>query len=224
MALIISAMENLICHDSWLEQQQRWHVREMSIVKYYASEALQELTLRAINVFGGYGVCKEYEVERCRREAVALPLYGGTSEIQWYIIARELLDSLDGQGHADYRARDERWQAEVELRCTDPALRAQAAAVRRGDTRLWTAVEQVATLDHPVPFQRHLAELATSLAVARVLLWQASAPGADELERQLSAWAVDLLDDRAAVSCARIVRGEDRAGLKGAVVDKICGQ
>ena len=224
MALIISAMENLICHDSWLEQQQRWHVREMSIAKYYASEALQELTLRAINVFGGYGVCKEYEVERCRREAVALPLYGGTSEIQWYIIARELLGSLDRQGNADYRVRDQRWQTEVEQRCTDPALRAQADAVRRGNARLWTSAEQVATLDDAVPFHRHLADLATSLAVARVLLWQASAPGADELDRQLSAWAVDLLEDRAAVTCARIARGEDRAGIKGVVSEMIRGR
>ena len=223
MALIISAMENLICHDSWLEQQGRWHVREMSIVKYYASEALQELTLRAINIFGGYGVCKEYEVERCRREAVALPLYGGTSEIQWYIIARELLDSLAGQGHADYRARDDRWQAAVEQRCAGPELDAQAGVVRRANAQLWTAVEQVAGLDHPIPFHRHLAELATSLAVARVLLWQASAPGADDLDRQLSAWSADLLADRAARSCARIVEGEHRAGVKGAVIGRIRG-
>ncbi len=224
MALIISATENLICHDSWLEHQGRWHVREMSVAKYYASEALQELTLRAINVHGGYGVCKEYEVERCRREAVALPLYGGTSEIQWYIISRELLDSLDGAGHADYRARDERWQAEVEKRCDTPELERLATVVRESDAFLWESVELVASLDNQAPFHRHLAELAVSLAAARVLLWQASAPGADALDRQLSAWAADLLEDCVTVCCGRIAEREDRAGVKAAVYRAIMGE
>ena len=223
MALIISATENLICHDSWLEHQQRWHVREMSVTKYYASEALQELTLRAINVFGGYGVCAEYGVERCRREAAALPLYGGTSEIQWYIIARELLESLATRGHADYAARDERWHQELEQRCAGPELSARAEEVRRANGQLWQAARQVAAQDDPAPYHRHLAELATSLAVARVLLWQASAPGADRLDQELSAWAVDLLADQVAVSCERIVRGEHRAGAKAAVSEMIRG-
>lgn len=149
------------------------------------------------------------------------PELGGTSEIQWYIIARELLNNLGGQGHADYRARDDRWQAEVELRCTEPALDAQAEVVRRANAQLWTAMERVSALDQPIPYYRHLAELATSLAVARVLLWQASAPGAEELDRQLSAWAMDLLADRAARSCARVVEGEHRAGLKEVVTGLI---
>ena len=217
MARIISATENLICHDSLLEQQGRWHVREMSITKYYASEALQQLTSRAINVFGGYGVCQEYEVERCRREAVALPLYGGTSEIQWYIISRELVGSLDGSGQADYRARDERWQTQLEQRCSDDELGACIARVRAAGLQLWTAVELVATLEHPAPYYRHLADLATSLMVARVLLWQATAEQAGELERQLGIWATDRLEQRARVAAERIVTGQDRSALKAAL-------
>ncbi len=218
MALIISAMENLICHDSWLEHRGDWHVREMSVTKYYASEALQELTQRAINVFGGYGVCKEYEVERCRREAVALPLYGGTSEIQWYIIARELLDSLAGQGHADYRARDAARQAELTRRCAgDATLEDLASRVGRAQEQLWQAVELVITMDDAEPYHRHLADLDTALAVARVLLWQASEADTGELERHLAAWSADLLEDRAAISCQRIVQRQGRAEAKAAV-------
>ena len=218
MALVISAMENLICHDSWLEHRGEWHVREMSVTKYYASEALQELTQRAINVFGGYGVCKEYEVERCRREAVALPLYGGTSEIQWYIIARELLDSLAGKGHADYRARDEEQQAELARRCAgDEGLGELARRVGRAHDQLWQAAELVLTMDDAERYHRHLADLATALAVARALMWQASAEDAGPLERHLGAWAVDLLEDRVNLSCQRIVQREGRADAKAAV-------
>lgn len=220
MALIISAMENLICHDSFLEHQGQWHVLEMSVAKYYASEALQELTLRAINIFGGYGVCKDQEVERCRREATALPLYGGTSEIQWLIISRELIGELDHTSHAPYRARYEQRAQQLERRCQGP-LEGPARRANAAQQRLWRAVEAVAAKSDPIPLHRHLAELAVSLAVAQALLWQASSNTADDLDRELSLWAVDQLEDRAAVCCGRIHGDVRRASLHRAVVDRL---
>jgi alkylation response protein AidB-like acyl-CoA dehydrogenase len=222
MALTISTMEHLICLDSSLEHRKEWHVREMSFAKYYCSEALQELTLRAVNVFGGYGVSRDHVVERCRREALALPLYGGTSEIQWYIIARELLDSVAGQAHVDYRARDAALAQELAARCaTNARLAALAKRVTAVQEQLWQAVERVAADPDPTPFHRHLTELATALAGAQVLLLQASAPEADALEQELAAVAVDRLEDRAAVSCGRIDAGCHRRALKRAVRERL---
>ena len=215
MALAIATMEHLICVDSRLEQLGRWHVREMSQAKYYCSEALQELTLRAINVHGGYGCSRDYVVERCRREAVALPLYGGTSEIQWYIIARELLESLAGRAKADYRARDAELCAELERRCPGEPLAGIARRVRAATEGLWRAVEQVAALEAPSPFHRHLTELSTALAGAQALVLGASAGG--ELELELARVAVDRLEDRADWTRARVEARVDRSELKRVV-------
>jgi hypothetical protein len=215
MALMISAIENLICSAARLEERGEWHVRETSIVKYYASEALQELTLRAINVFGGYGVSRQNVVERCRREAVALPLFGGTSEIQWQIIARELLECVDGVAHVDYRRRDDGLMAELAARCAPaPALATLCARAAEALRRLWLAAAEVAAAADRVPYQRHLAELACACAVAQGLLWQASAATASELEHELAVVAVDRLEDRAAVACSRIAGGVTRRALK----------
>jgi alkylation response protein AidB-like acyl-CoA dehydrogenase len=217
MVSCISTMENMICWVSSLEQRRLWHVREMSVTKYFCSEALQELTLRAVGVHGGYGVSKHYEVERCRREAAALPLYGGTSEIQWLIISRELVDSLSGEGHADYRARDRVMGLELQSRCQGSVLPTLTRRVSAVQERMWAAVERVAGLPDPVPFHRHLAELATALAATQVLLWQASAGSAGTLERELAAVAVDRLEDRATRSCARIDGQLTRGVLKSEV-------
>ena len=220
MALVIAATEGLICHDSWLEQQGEWHVREMSVTKYFASEALQQLTLRAVNVHGGYGACREYEVERCRREALALPLYGGTSEIQWYIISRELLDSLDQAGHVDYRARDMAWIKRAAAD-TGELLAPLVERLRGGCTRMWKAVERVGRRNDPTPFYRHLAELVCAFSVAQVLLHQATAEGADDLDRELARWAVDRLERQADHSCVSIQNGVTRHALKTAVMARL---
>ena len=216
MAFIISAMEGLICLDSYVEYQDLWHVREMSIAKYYASEQLQELTQRAINVLGGYGVCKDFEVERCRREAVALPLYGGTSEIQWYIIARELMNTLEGVSPADYRDRDDGWMERLDQRC-EGELSALAARVVSVHRQLWDAVAEVSSLADPSPYYRHITDLATSLAVAQTLLFQASGADADDLDGELAVWAVDLLDEQVERSRRAIDGKKARQGPKAAL-------
>ncbi len=221
MAFTISAMENLICLDSALEAEGVWHVLEMSICKYYASEALQPLTSRAINILGGYGVCKEYVVERCRREAAALPLYGGTSEIQWYIIARELLGALNGTGRADYRSRmGERLQA-LEGRCAGGPLSSLAATLEHGNARLWSAAERVAALAEPAPLYQHLTEMAVAVTVAQALLHQASAEDADQLDRRLAEWSVERMEQALDLHEGPIRRGRSRVGLKRELLDRL---
>lgn len=206
IALSLSASESLICRDGELEARGEWHVREMSIAKHFASETLQEVTTRAIGVHGGYGCSRAYEVERCRREAVALPLFGGTSEIQWFIIARELLLSVQGRAHADYRARDLALLDEIERRCDGAApLAGHARRARDACDRLWAEATRVAALDEGEARarERPLAELAVALAAALALLFEASATDADELERELVPLALEALERRAdELACA----------------------
>lgn len=74
--------------------QQRF-TREASIAKLYASEMVNRVASHAIQVFGGSGYMKDYPVERYFRDARALPLYEGTSEIQRIVIARDLLRGVE---------------------------------------------------------------------------------------------------------------------------------
>jgi hypothetical protein len=66
--------------------------REMaSIAKYVASEAAVDVAEEAVQIHGGYGYTKDFDVERYYRDAKVMTIYEGTSEIQKDIIARQLL-------------------------------------------------------------------------------------------------------------------------------------
>jgi acyl-CoA dehydrogenase len=64
---------------------------ESSQAKLFATEAAQRIIDQAVQIHGGYGVMKGYEVERLYREIRALRIYEGTSEIQHLVIASQLL-------------------------------------------------------------------------------------------------------------------------------------
>jgi alkylation response protein AidB-like acyl-CoA dehydrogenase len=69
-------------------------ISEASIAKLYASEMAQEVTREAIQVFGGDGYAKEYEVEHFYRDVRSTTLYEGTSEILRNTIGKVLFDEL----------------------------------------------------------------------------------------------------------------------------------
>src|SRR3989338_334486 len=58
--------------------------------KVYASEIATQACLHAIQILGGYGYCKDYNVERYLRDAKLMEIGAGTSEVQRIIIAKEL--------------------------------------------------------------------------------------------------------------------------------------
>jgi alkylation response protein AidB-like acyl-CoA dehydrogenase len=64
-----------------------------SMAKLFATETAMQVTTQAVQVFGGYGYMKEYPVERLFRDAKVTEIYEGTSEIQRWIIAREILST-----------------------------------------------------------------------------------------------------------------------------------
>jgi alkylation response protein AidB-like acyl-CoA dehydrogenase len=51
-----------------------------------------EITSHAVQVLGGYGVTREYPVERMMRDAKVTQIFAGTSQIQQLVIARKMLD------------------------------------------------------------------------------------------------------------------------------------
>ena len=62
-----------------------------AIAKTYCSDMAMEVTTEAVQVLGGYGYCREYQVERMMRDAKVLQIYEGTNEIQRILIARSIL-------------------------------------------------------------------------------------------------------------------------------------
>jgi len=64
---------------------------ETSMAKLFASEACGRVVDRAVQLHGGNGYSREYDVERIYRDARVTRIYEGTSEVQRLVIARELL-------------------------------------------------------------------------------------------------------------------------------------
>jgi alkylation response protein AidB-like acyl-CoA dehydrogenase len=61
------------------------------MAKLYASEMVNRITGKAVQLHGGYGFTKEYAVERYYRDARVFTIYEGTSEIQRIVISNHML-------------------------------------------------------------------------------------------------------------------------------------
>jgi alkylation response protein AidB-like acyl-CoA dehydrogenase len=87
----LDAARLLTLRAAWLKEHGRPFTREASMAKLYATEAAGRACDRALQVHGGYGYVKEYDVERYYRDVRVSRIYEGTSEIQRLVIARALL-------------------------------------------------------------------------------------------------------------------------------------
>ena len=67
------------------------YTMQASMAKLFASEMVNDVTAKALQIHGGYGYTKEYPVERYYRDARVFTIYEGTSEIQRVVIANHLL-------------------------------------------------------------------------------------------------------------------------------------
>jgi butyryl-CoA dehydrogenase len=65
--------------------------KEAAMAKLYAAETAMEVTVKAVQLHGGYGYTREYPVERMMRDAKITEIYEGTSEVQRMVIAANLL-------------------------------------------------------------------------------------------------------------------------------------
>ena len=64
---------------------------EAAMAKLYAAEMAMEVTTKAVQLHGGYGYTREYDVERMMRDAKITEIYEGTSEVQRMVISASLL-------------------------------------------------------------------------------------------------------------------------------------
>ena len=90
MAMKIELARTMVHKAAWLKDQGRAFTKEASMCKLYASEIAMQVADQAVQIHGGYGYMKEYEVERYMRDAKLLEIGEGTSEIQRMVIARQL--------------------------------------------------------------------------------------------------------------------------------------
>jgi butyryl-CoA dehydrogenase len=91
MATAIEAARLLTLRAASFKDAGRPYGVAASKAKLFASEMAMKVTVDAVQVHGGYGYIKEYEVERYLRDAKITQIYEGTSQIQKLIIARDVL-------------------------------------------------------------------------------------------------------------------------------------
>ena len=91
MATEIEAARQLTLSAASMKDRGEKYTRQASMAKLFASEVVNRVTAKALQIHGGYGYTKEYPVERFYRDARVFTIYEGTSEIQRVVIANHLL-------------------------------------------------------------------------------------------------------------------------------------
>jgi alkylation response protein AidB-like acyl-CoA dehydrogenase len=86
----IEALRPLVTHVAWLADTGQDFRQQASIVKLFGARVAYEVADKMLQVHGGYGYMKEYAIERYYRDCRALEIIEGTSQIQQFLIAREI--------------------------------------------------------------------------------------------------------------------------------------
>ena len=87
----IESLRYLVYHTAWLADAGEPYTRDASIAKLIGSEMAMRAANNMLQVHGGFGYMKEYAIERMYRDFRALRIVEGTSEIQRFVIARDIL-------------------------------------------------------------------------------------------------------------------------------------
>jgi alkylation response protein AidB-like acyl-CoA dehydrogenase len=88
----IEAARGLVYYAAWLKDAGERLGSMASKAKLYASEMVNRVVYKAVQIHGSVGYSRETDVERMYRDARVTTIYEGTSEVQRMIIARDLLD------------------------------------------------------------------------------------------------------------------------------------
>jgi butyryl-CoA dehydrogenase len=94
MATELDAARLLTWKAAWAKENRRRYSLEAAQAKLFSSEMAQRVTNKALQIHGGYGYIREYNVERYFRDARITEIYEGTSEIQKLVIADWILDKV----------------------------------------------------------------------------------------------------------------------------------
>jgi alkylation response protein AidB-like acyl-CoA dehydrogenase len=93
MATEIDAARMMVHRAAWLKEQGERYTKEAAMAKLFATEMSERVCHDAIQVHGGYGYVREYEVERMYRDQRLCQIGEGTNEIQRLVISREVLEA-----------------------------------------------------------------------------------------------------------------------------------
>ncbi|MCM1135594.1 MAG: acyl-CoA dehydrogenase [Clostridium sp.] len=91
MATKVEAAKMLVYKAAMAKATQKVYSVEAAQAKLYAAEVAMEVTTKAVQLHGGYGYIREYDVERMMRDAKITEIYEGTSEVQRMVISSALL-------------------------------------------------------------------------------------------------------------------------------------
>ncbi len=91
MATRMEAAKYLVYKAAMAKQTQKVYSVEAAQAKLFAAEAAMAVTTKAVQLHGGYGYTREYDVERMMRDAKITEIYEGTSEVQRMVISGNLL-------------------------------------------------------------------------------------------------------------------------------------
>ena len=91
MATKCEAAKLLVYKAAMAKATQASYSVEAAMAKLYAAEVAMEVTTKAVQLHGGYGYIREYDVERMMRDAKITEIYEGTSEVQRMVISGNIL-------------------------------------------------------------------------------------------------------------------------------------
>ncbi len=89
----IEAAQLLVYKAAWLKQEGRPFSKQAAMAKLFASEIAERVARNAIQIHGGYGYSRDFDVERIYRDTRLMTIGEGTSEIQRLVIARFVLNN-----------------------------------------------------------------------------------------------------------------------------------
>ena len=91
MATKVEAAKLLVYKAAMAKATQKSYSLEAAMAKLYAAEVAMEVTTKAVQLHGGYGYTREYDVERMMRDAKITEIYEGTSEVQRMVISANII-------------------------------------------------------------------------------------------------------------------------------------
>ena len=91
MATEVQAAQMMVYRAAEAKRTQQRYSVEAAQAKLFAAEVAMDVTTKAVQLHGGYGYIREYEVERMMRDAKITEIYEGTSEVQRMVISGDLL-------------------------------------------------------------------------------------------------------------------------------------
>jgi len=90
MAMEIECARLLLYKACWLRDNEMAFSKEAAMAKLYCSELMYRCANHAVQIHGGYGLMREYDVERFYRDQKLLDIGEGTSEVQRIVISRQI--------------------------------------------------------------------------------------------------------------------------------------